>query len=193
MSRKVKICSVAGSILLLIAIINILFALYGNVFRKPYPSWGKEVCWIFGRPENGYNFGIVEEGHLYRSSLPDDRFMRFLKKNYKITRVISLCGGCLPCDETVKELGIELHTFGWSSSSPPSSQEIEKVLYLMGNPNYIVLVHCAAGADRTGYAVARYRILKQNWPLGKALTEMRKFWHKRNVFDELLTKEFSQK
>jgi hypothetical protein len=35
--------------------------------------------------------------------------------------------------------------------------------------------------------------LQQHWPLGKARNEMREFWHKRNVFDELLEKEFSQK
>jgi len=194
MSRKFKMyAGTCGILLMLIVAICVLLALYGNVFRKPYPSWGKELCWFLGRPESGYNFGIVEEGRLYRSSLPDDRFMSFVKKKYKITRAISLCGGCFPFDEIVKESGVELHTFSWGSSAAPDAKDIERVFSLMRDQNHIVLVFCGAGSDRTGYAVARYRILQQHWPLEKARNEMRKFWHKRNVFDELLEKEFSQK
>jgi protein tyrosine/serine phosphatase len=194
MLGKIKIyLGTCGILVILAATICTLFALYGNVFRKPYPSWGKELCWILGKPESAYNFGVVEEGRLFRSGLPDDRFIHFLKKNYKINQMISLCGECLPNDETAKELGIELHTFGWSPSAAPDSKDIGRVFSLMRDTNHIVLVFCGAGSDRTGYAVARYRILQQNWPLGKALTEMGKFWHKRNVLDELLEKEFSQK
>ncbi len=194
MSKKFKLCVGASGILLIfIASICVLMAVYGNVFRKPYPFWGKELCWFLGRPESGYNFGIVEEGHLYRSSLPDDRFMLFMKKNYKITRMISLCGGCFPGDDKVKELGIDLQTFAWSPAIAPDEKDIERVFSLMRDQNHVVLVFCGAGSDRTGYAVARYRILQQNWPLEKARNEMGKFWHKRNIFDELLEKEFSQK
>jgi protein tyrosine/serine phosphatase len=192
MSIKVKIYAVTGSVILLIAIISIMLALYGNVFRKPYPPLGKTICWIFGRPESGYNFGVVEEGHLYRSSQPDDKFMRFLNNNYKVTRVISLCGGDLPYDETAKELDIDLHTFAWSPAAPPDTNDIERVFALMSDPNHIVLVHCGAGADRTGYAVARYRILKQEWSLERARNEMRRFWYGSQVLHKLLEQEFSK-
>ena len=106
--------------------------------------------------------------------------------------MISLCGGGLPYDETAKDLDIELHTFAWSPVASPNAKDIERVFVLMGDPNHIVLVHCGAGADRTGYAVARYRIVKQGWPLERALKEMRRFWYKSHVLDKLLEKEFSQ-
>ena len=35
-----------------------------------------------------------------------------------------------------------------------------------------VLVHCAAGKDRTGYAIAAYRIVEQQWDADSAIQEM---------------------
>jgi protein tyrosine/serine phosphatase len=121
--------------------------------------------------------------------------MRFLSKTYKITRVISLRHGPLPYEKVAEELGIDLNIYKWSSTRvAPDPQEIEIVLTLMRDPKHVVLVHCSAGADRTGYIIARYRILEQNWPLEKAYKEMRKFWHtKRNVYDELLEEEFGNR
>ena len=172
-----------------------VLALYGNAFRKPYPQLGKKICWALGRPEAGYNFGVVEAGRLYRSSAPDSRFVRFLSKNYKITRVISLCHAPLPYDKAAKKLDIDLHIFDWSSTKPPfDPQEIETVLALMRDPKHTVLVHCGAGAARSGYVIARYRILEHNWPLEKASKEMRKFWYtKKNDYDKLLEEEFGNR
>ena len=194
MSKRLILSSIVG-IVLLISLISILLALYGNAFKKPYPQLGKKIGWALGRPEAGYNFGIVEEGRLYRSSAPDSRFVRFLSKNYKITRVISLRHGPLPYEKVAEELGIDLHIFAWSSARvAPDPQEIETVLALMRDPNHVVLVHCSAGADRAGYAIARYRIVEHNWPLEQACKEMSKFWHtKRNVYDRLLEEEFGNR
>jgi protein tyrosine/serine phosphatase len=183
---------IIGSSILILSLGCLLLASYGNVIRRPYPQLGKKISWALGKPEAAYNFGVVEEGHLYRSSLPDDRFMRFLTKKYKITRVISLRHAPLPYEQAAKELGIDLHIFIWSSTTPHTDpQEIEKVLALMCDQKHVVLVHCGAGADRTGYVVARYRILGQNWPLKEALKEMNGFWHsKENVYGKALEAEF---
>ena len=41
------------------------------------------------------------------------------------------------------------------------------------DPNrWPVYVHCAAGKDRTGYAVATYRIVEQGWDADSAIEEM---------------------
>ena len=95
--------------------------------------------------------------------------------------------------KSVKELDIDLHSFVWGKSKLPDQKELKTVLSLMQDPDYVVLVHCVAGVDRTGYAVARYRVLQQNWPLKKALREMRRFWHKKNIYDQRLEEEFEQK
>jgi protein-tyrosine phosphatase len=58
-------------------------------------------------------------------------------------------------------------------------QEEELVLFLaavrraLADPNRgPVLVHCAEGKDRTGYAIALYRIIEQQWDADSAIEEM---------------------
>jgi hypothetical protein len=191
MSKKLIIRIIVCGVLLILLIV-LLLAVYGNAFRKPYPHVVKKLCWIIGRPENGYNFGVVEAGRLYRSSKPDSRFLRFLNKKYKISRVVSLRHGPLPYEKVAEELGIDLHILNWSSTGvTPDPQEIEKVFALMRDPNHVVLVHRGSGATRTGYVIARYRIEDQNWTLEEARKELNKFWHtKKNVYDKLLEEEF---
>lgn len=184
-----------GTLIISVGCICIVLASYGNVFTRPYPQLLKKISWVFGRPEAGYNFGVVEEGHLYRSGLPDDRFMRFLIKKYRITRVISLRHAPLPYEQTARELDIDLHIFIWNSTTPPTdSREVEKILALMRDKKHVVLVHCGAGSARTGYVVALYRILYQNWPLEEAQKEMNKYWHQeRTIYDKVLQEEFGSR
>ena len=196
MSRKILRYGIGSGILVLsVVCICIVLALYGNVFTRPYPQLLKKISWVLGRPEPGYNFGVVEAGHLYRSSLPDDRFMRFLNKKYGITRVICLRHGPLPYEQTARELNIDLHIFVWDSTAPPADpREVEKILALMRDKKYVVLVHCGAGSARTGYVCARYRILYQNWPLEKAEKEMNKYWHQdETIYDKVLQEEFDNR
>jgi len=58
-------------------------------------------------------------------------------------------------------------------------EEEEMVLFLatlrrlLADPNrWPVYVHCAAGKDRTGYAIATYRIVEQGWDADSAIEEM---------------------
>lgn len=55
----------------------------------------------------------------------------------------------------------------------PKQEPFRKFLEIVGNPeNQPVLIHCKHGADRTGAAVALYRIHLQGWSVEKALDEM---------------------
>lgn len=58
----------------------------------------------------------------------------------------------------------------------PEDQNIIMFLRVMrDSPNWPVYVHCAQGRDRTGYAVASYRIVVQGWPADEAIAEMDNF------------------
>ena len=48
-----------------------------------------------------------------------------------------------------------------------------------------VLVHCAAGKDRTGYMVAAYRVERQDWRLEQAVQEMVRYGHNQATHAEL--------
>ncbi len=44
---------------------------------------------------------------------------------------------------------------------------------ILADPNrWPVFVHCAAGEDRTGYAIAAYRIIEEQWKADDAIHEM---------------------
>ena len=59
----------------------------------------------------------------------------------------------------------------------PESEDIVILLSalrrLSADPSrWPVFVHCAAGKDRTGYAIASYRIIEENWQADDAIHEM---------------------
>lgn len=59
----------------------------------------------------------------------------------------------------------------------PENEEIVLFLStlrrLLADPTrWPVFVHCAEGRDRTGYAIAAYRIVEQNWEADDAIHEM---------------------
>jgi protein tyrosine phosphatase (PTP) superfamily phosphohydrolase (DUF442 family) len=67
----------------------------------------------------------------------------------------------------------------------PEEEDLVKFLkVLKDEKNWPVFLHCAAGSDRTGYSVATYRIVEQNWTADDAIHEMFDFgyhpWWFRN-------------
>ncbi|HUT61942.1 MAG TPA: tyrosine-protein phosphatase, partial [Phycisphaerae bacterium] len=148
-----------------------------RVWRAPYPPLGKDLCWVIGCREEAYNFDVVVPGRVYRSSRPDERFFRYVHRKYGIRRVVMLnAADANRLDSPPDELGIERHFFRWFAEVVPPRDELRRVMEILDS-NEPVLVHCWAGADRTGYAVAAYRILRQGWQPEQAFAEMNRYWH----------------
>jgi tyrosine-protein phosphatase SIW14 len=69
--------------------------------------------------------------------------------------------------------------YAWIPMRAWHAQEQDLVLFLatlrraLADPQrWPVYVHCAAGKDRTGYAIATYRIIEQGWDAESAIEEM---------------------
>jgi hypothetical protein len=74
---------------------------------------------------------------------------------------------------------VRIQTSAWNPEEAPLALFIK----IMENPdNWPVFVHCAQGRDRTGYAVALYRIAVENWSVDDALHEMFDFRFNRIWF-----------
>lgn len=161
-------------LVLLAGLALVAAATYGGIrlrlFRAPFPDFGKRIAWIIGEPEIGYNFDTVLDGRIYRSGEPDARFLEYLQQTRGLERLVSL-NGPLPQHDVARDLGIDVTTFAWSVAEPPPREELEEVLAAL-DAEGSVLVHCAGGADRTGLAIATWRVRRLDWSVERALGEM---------------------
>ena len=76
----------------------------------------------------------------------------------------------------VESAGMRYVRLPWSGYKAPDDSKINTVLALLNdNTAWPVFVHCKRGADRTGTAIACYRIVHDHWTNLQALNEAKSF------------------
>ncbi|MBW8636731.1 dual specificity protein phosphatase family protein [Hoeflea sp. WL0058] len=117
---------------------------------------------FFGGLQATGNFHPVVDGELYRSGqVTPERLTRYAHE-FGIHTVINLRGeqqGANWYDreiEASKELGLRHADFRMSASRDVSVEQAQALVDLMRSVPKPVLIHCKAGSDRTGLAVALY-------------------------------------
>ena len=140
-------------------------------------------------------FSVVVEGRLYRSGRVTPLQLESLAREHGVQTVLSLLDPAVP--ESVAEhraaerLGLRwlnLALPGDGASTPEQRERLKSILF--DDAIGPLLVHCAAGANRTGLAVGLYRLHKQAWTLDQVLDEMRSLGfkdrpHHQNLRDAL--------
>ena len=117
------------------------------------------------------NFHEVDE-HVYRGGQPNGEGFSGLAK-LGIKTVIDLRGERSE-QEAVQRAGMRYIRLPWSGYKAPAESEIITVLGLLSDSSaWPVFVHCRRGADRTGTAIACYRIVHDHWTNQRALEEAR--------------------
>ena len=121
--------------------------------------------------------------HIYRGAQPDAEGFKALAK-MGIKMVIDLRDKAVQADQEkllVESLGMQYLSVPMNMHAPTDDQ-IAKVLgVLNSNASGPVFIHCLGGKDRTGTAVACYRIAHDGWDNRKALAEARV--HGLSMFD----------
>lgn len=108
------------------------------------------------------NFHPVIAGELYRSSQPSAATIAAFQKQYGIKTIINLRGdnsGRHWYDNEVaeaKELNINHIDFRMSSGRELTQEQAAQLVEIMRDAPKPILIHCQAGADRTGLASALY-------------------------------------
>lgn len=125
-------------------------------------------------------FAAVVEGEIYRSGSVSAAQLERLQREHGIRRVISLLNAEAP--ETLaeraaaRELRIDWHNIPLRGNGASTPADRERLRTLLNDTSGVpTLVHCAAGANRTGLAIGMYRLHRQGWSLDRVLAEMREF------------------
>lgn len=131
------------------------------------------------------NFGVVEPGRIYRSGRLTPLTLRRLRRRLKLRTVIDL--GAYwhdsPRDRALEaaatRLGLTRHRCrGLKGDGTGNPNAYLHALRAMADPaNHPVLIHCAAGADRTGAVVILYRVANGSETLEHAFEEARRHRH----------------
>lgn len=131
------------------------------------------------------NLGVVEPGRIYRAGQISSGLIEGVLRENKIKTVVCLTAD--PEDKDwqaeqglVKQMGAEWFLFPLKGDGTGDLNNYVGALTEVitadraGKP---VLIHCNAGAQRTGVAVAFYRLLVQHWPADQVKAELLRFGH----------------
>ena len=120
------------------------------------------------------NFGEVTP-NLFRGGQPAVDGFKTLKE-MGIVIVVDMRGGSNEQEkDAVTKLGMQYISIPWHCTFPSDEPMARFLKLIEDNRDKKVFVHCRLGADRTGMAVAAYRMASEGWSAGEALNEMAKF------------------
>jgi len=138
-------------------------------------------------------WGIVVENQIYRSGRIHPALMENTLRRYGIKAIVNLCGKdehATPEEDAAAKLGIEITYIpmkGDGTADAARYAAAVTTIVEMRKAGKPVLVHCAAGAQRTGGVVAVYRLLVEHAPPADVLKEMKRYgWHPGENDDRLL-------
>jgi tyrosine-protein phosphatase SIW14 len=120
------------------------------------------------------NFGEVTPG-LYRGAQPSQEGLDALK-NMGVNLLIDLrASASKEEEEAAKKLGMQYVSIPSRCPFPKDETFARFLRVVRENPAKKVFVHCRLGEDRTGMAVASYRMAEQGWSAEEAMKEMKAF------------------
>lgn len=158
---------------------------------------GGPIAYASYRDKNFRNFRTVRPGVLYRSGQMTASGLERIVHDYGIRTVVTLrdadLAGHRPPDWREEEYcrKMDIHHFRlpprlwWSESGPiPADQNVRKLLDVIDDPrHHPVLIHCFAGAHRTGAYCAIFRMEYDHWDNQTALDELYRCGYE-HLYDE---------
>jgi protein tyrosine phosphatase (PTP) superfamily phosphohydrolase (DUF442 family) len=126
---------------------------------------------VFGNPaaQGIKNFYQVDP-QVYRGAQPTKDGFRYLA-SIGVKTVISLREPSKLEEKLVTAAGMRYVNIPMTGLAAPTEAEISKILTILESSGGGVFLHCKRGADRTGVAIASYRIDHDGWDNARALSE----------------------
>ncbi|MDP2660287.1 MAG: tyrosine-protein phosphatase [Dehalococcoidia bacterium] len=118
------------------------------------------------------NFGVVEQGILYRSAQPSESQYRWmLSQGFKSIVSFRRETG----SQADQVLGDGFQNYLWISiedeTNPTDAQAAEFLAFVTDSRNWPVLIHCKVGLGRTGTLAALVRYAVDGWSMDEAIQE----------------------
>jgi protein tyrosine/serine phosphatase len=158
--------------------------------RRSHPTRAaRKAFWVLGAValvclarfwylEEQGNFHITTPGEAYRSSQMDrDELESYIKK-YGIRSIINLrgrrdsAGWYREENEVCRETRTRHYDLKLASDRAPSEGEIKELLKIYETAPRPVLIHCQAGADRSGLAAALWKMVVDGAPKSEARKQL---------------------
>lgn len=124
------------------------------------------------------NFHPITPGEAYRSAQLDRDELEYYLSEYKIRSVINLRGEndgerwYLQEKATCRDFNVKHYDLGLKATREPSRKQLETLLRLFQEAPRPVLIHCQAGADRSGIAAAIWKVVIDGIPKGVAKEQL---------------------
>lgn len=119
------------------------------------------------RPWTGSNLGIVHGGRVIRAAQPTSGLPALIH-DYHLASILNLRGGSARdwwyTDEveTARKSQVDFFDLPLSATKRPSRRDLLRLIGTLDRCEYPLLIHCKAGADRTGLATAIYLMMHCN-------------------------------
>lgn len=129
-------------------------------------------------------WGVIEEDLVYRSGQLSRNLVRHMLQRHGIRTIVDLTtpDAAHPDKaaqrEAARDLGIDIVSLPLSGDGRGDIMRYAEAIAVVSNAvksGTPVLLHCSAGAQRTGGITACYRMLVQGWSVEQALAEMRRY------------------
>ncbi len=131
------------------------------------------------------NFGVVEEGKVFRSGRQTPAMMKHLVEQHKIKTIVDLGAygdGSIEekqAQATAAALGVRrvrYYLHGDGTGDP--NAYVAALRVMVDAASHPVLVHCAAGAQRTSGCVMLYRLATKGEPFENTYAEAQAYKHR---------------
>lgn len=130
------------------------------------------------------NFGIVDEGKLYRSGELTPAATQQVVQQHHIKTIVDLGAydidpaGERIAERTAQALSVERHVFRLNGDGTGNPNAYVEALRILTDPaKQPALVHCSAGSQRTSACVLLYREIVQNKPFLADMNEATEHGH----------------
>ena len=130
------------------------------------------ICFVYETVTG--NFHAITAGEAYRSAQLDKKQYEYYVKKYSIGSVLNLRGKH-PDEQWYNDeisvcstLGLAHYDVTLSATSEPTAQDARNIESIFESAPRPLLLHCMAGADRSGLASAMWKVVVDGEPKSKA-------------------------